>query len=264
MEQKPNMLARNKTWSVVAKPQNLKPIICKWVFKRKKDQNGNVTRYKARLVARGYSQIQGLDFTETFAPVVRFTTLLAFLKFVAINNWSIKQFDVERAYLNAILSEEIYMEAPPGMDIDHNKCLRLPKSLYGLRQSAKAWYDLLQTILKQAGLKRNESEWGLFVGKDAIAVIYVDNCLCTGISEEAIENLYKILNKNFTVKNVGDPKWFLGIHIMRNWKAKCFELSQYHHIQHILKDLKMDDCKPTSIPLPTNSKTSIIFWNRNT
>jgi hypothetical protein len=148
MQEEFNNFTRNDVWSLVECPkQNV--IGTKWVFRNKQDENGVVTKNKARLVAKGYTQVEGLDFGETYAPVARLEAIRILLAFATHHNFKLHQMDVKSAFLNGPISEEVYVEQPPGFEDPQfpNHVYKLHKALYGLKQAPRAWYECLKEFL---------------------------------------------------------------------------------------------------------------------
>lgn len=145
MKEELEALHNNKTWSLVIPPPNTNIVTCKWVFKVQKNSDGSFSWRKARLVARGFNQVEGVNFHETFSPVVKFTTVRLVLSFAVSNNWEMRQVDVNNAFLHRDLQEEVYMAQPPGFShkVFPNHVYKLQRSLYGLRQSPHVWYEKL-------------------------------------------------------------------------------------------------------------------------
>ncbi|MFS7952191.1 putative RNA-directed DNA polymerase [Helianthus anomalus] len=145
-------LLRNQTWNVVDLPANRKPIGCKWVYKIKYKANGEIERYKARLVAKGYNQREGLDFGETFSPVVKMVTVRCILSLAVQNGWMLYQLDVNNAFLYGSITEDVYMTLPEGYySKNDNKVCKLVKSLYGLKQAPRKWNEKLTNVLCDVG-----------------------------------------------------------------------------------------------------------------
>ena len=143
-------LHRNKTWEVVPTPSDRRIVDCKWVFKHKLDANGEIAKYKARVVAKGFSQVHGMDYDETFAPVAYYDSLRLLLALAAHNNWTPMQYAVKSAFLYGTLNERTYLQLPPGYR-KPGTCVRLNKCLYGLKQSPREWYSRLSTFLSELG-----------------------------------------------------------------------------------------------------------------
>ncbi len=152
MEDELKSIEANKTWTLVDLPKGRTAVGSKWVFKLKRDVNGNVSRYKARLVARGFSQKFGIDYDEVFAPVVRIVTFRMLLAIAARNKMKVKHFDIKAAFLNGEIQEEIYLQQPPGFQ-QGNKVGRLHKSLYGLKQAARSWNSAIHNVLTRIVLR---------------------------------------------------------------------------------------------------------------
>jgi len=146
-------LHKNQTWKLVPCTPNLHVIGSKWVFKSKLKPDGSLDRLKARLVAKGYHQIDGVDYTETFSPVIKPGTIRLIITIALVHKWPIRQLDVENAFLHGVLSENIYMEQPPGMvDLQYpNHVCKLQKALYGLKQAPRAWFDRFSSFLINYG-----------------------------------------------------------------------------------------------------------------
>jgi hypothetical protein len=203
----------------------------KWVYKIKRDANGNIERYKARLVAKGYIQKQGVDFEEVYAPMSKHTTLRALLAVVAARDMELHQLDVKTAFLNGELEEEIYMqqaqgykEGGPGM------VCHLKKTLYGLRQTPRAWHTRLKVELEALGFRASETDPALFVkgaGRQATYVlVWVDDILVAGLDREEIAAVMELLGAVFDVRDLGETTYFLGMEVTRDREARTLKLTQ--------------------------------------
>lgn len=199
----------NHTWSLVPLPPNKTSISSRWVYKVKPGTRGDLTRYKARLVARGFEQKDGVDFLDTFAPVVRWETIRTLIAIAVHLNWPIHQLEVLAAFLNGILKEDVYMHQPPGfvkLGAEHLVC-KLHKSLYGLKQSPRARYARLHTTLLAWRLTQSNSDPNLYfahIGTDTIALlVYVDDILLTGSNPQLITQLKSHLHQNFKTNDLG-------------------------------------------------------------
>ena len=164
MQEELQQFERNEVWELVERPSHQSVIGTKWVFRNKTDCDGIITRNKARLVAQGYRQEEGIDYEETFAPVARLEAVRLFLAFAAFKGFKVYQMDVKSAFLNGLLQEEVYVEQPPGFsDSKHpNKVFRLKKALYGLKQAPHDWYETLSVFLEENGFTKGSTEKTLF------------------------------------------------------------------------------------------------------
>ncbi|KAJ0579128.1 putative RNA-directed DNA polymerase [Helianthus annuus] len=167
-------LHKNGTWSLVPRVDT-NVVDCKWVYRLKTDSNGNISRYKARLVAKGFRQQSGVDYHETFSPVVKPVTIRTVLSLAVSNNWPVKQLDAQNAFLHGDLEETVYMTQPPGF-VDptkpHHVC-RLHKSLYGLKQAPQAWFTKLSTALQQVGFYGSKTDPSLFIYNHRGSIVYM-------------------------------------------------------------------------------------------
>ena len=167
MEEEIQAIKKNDTWELASLPCGHQAIGVKWVYKAKKNSKGDVERYKARLVVKGYKQKQGVDYDEVFAPVARLETIRLLLSLAAQNHWKIHQMDVKSAFLNGNLVEEVYIEQPLGFVVEgcEDKVLRLKKALYGLKQAPRAWNNRLDNYFQENGFTRCIHEYALYVKK---------------------------------------------------------------------------------------------------
>ncbi|RVW35969.1 Retrovirus-related Pol polyprotein from transposon TNT 1-94 [Vitis vinifera] len=221
--------------------------------------DGNVDRYKARLVAKGFTQSYGIDYQETFAPVAKLNTVRVLLSLAANLDWSLHQLDVKNAFLNGDLEEEVYMDIPTGLETtsNFNKVCRLRKSLYGLKQSPRAWFERFTKVVKGYGFVQCQSDHTLFVkhfseGKLTIIIVYVDDIILIGDHEEKIDLLKKLLTKEFEIKDLGNLKYFLGMEIARSKKG--IVVSQRKYVLDLLNETGMLGCKPAETPMDTTVK----------
>ena len=206
-----------KTWSLVSLPQGATPIGSGWIHKTKLNADGTVQKLRSRLVARGNEQEEGVDFLETYSPVVRTATVRMVLHIAVIERWDIKQLDVKNAFLHGDLSETVYMRQPPGFEdkeYPEYVCL-LHKAIYGLKQAPRAWFDKFSSYLIQFGFVCNTWLPSLFVyqkDRDVIfLLLYVDDMVLTGNNQTLIQRLLKDLSKQFRMKDMGPLSYFLGI-----------------------------------------------------
>ncbi|KAB2628036.1 hypothetical protein D8674_032831 [Pyrus ussuriensis x Pyrus communis] len=216
------------------------------------ETNGSIDRYKARLVAKGYTQTYGVDYQETFSPVAKMNTVRVLISLAANMNWPLKQFDVKNAFLHGNLEEEVYMDFPPGYSAGRSTGVcRLRKSLYGLKQSPRAWFDRFTQVMKKIGYYQSHSDHTLFVKrrqeKVTALIIYVDDMIITGDDCDEISRLQRNLAAEFEMKNLGDLKYFLGVEVARS--SKGIFLSQRKYVLDLLKETGMLGCKPVDTPI---------------
>lgn len=188
-----SVLVKNNTWKLVLPPSDKNVIGCKWVFKVKRHSDGSTSRYKARVVANGFHQKPGFDYQETSSPVAKPTTIRTLLSLPVMNNWPLQQVDVNNAFLNGILEEEVYMSQPPGFiapGTDHMVC-KLVKSLCGLKQALRAWFEKFKSVLVALGFRGSRADNSLFIknsgGFCLYVLVYVDDLVITVSSVEMVE-----------------------------------------------------------------------------
>jgi hypothetical protein len=250
------------TWELVERPRDTNVVDSKWVFRVKKDADGNISKWKARLVARGFMQVYGVDYFETFAPVAKLASIRSILAIAARNDWDISMFDFHSAYLNGELDEDIYMEQPPDYEAADRRCyvVKLHKTLYGLKQAGKKWYDSLCRALADIGFVRSEADSAVFfvhVGTDVIILaIHVDDSTMTG-SSVTLQNEFKArINAKFQLTDLGPISWLLGLAITRNRAMRTLSLSQHSYIDTLLRRFNLDDCKTLAQPLDLHVQLS--------
>lgn len=232
-------LVSKGTFKEVELPAGRKAIGSKWVFKLKTDADGKPVKYKARLVAQGFSQTRGIDFDETFAPVGRMASLRILLAVAASYDLSLHQADVEGAYLNGKIDVELYIAIPDGMTPTNPSCnaLRLYKSLYGLKQSGRTWWLELGSVLAKIGFVRCDNDWGLYVlrnsdGSPAMVMLaYVDDLLVAAKNVNDIKRVFAYLNKHWRITELGEAKHILGLKIERT--KHQIRLSQTAYIEKL-------------------------------
>jgi hypothetical protein len=227
MDEEINQLEKRNTWKWVSLPENRKAISSKWVYKIKENADGSIERYKARLVARGFTQEYGIDYNETFAPVVRSTTKRIMMAIAATEGWKIKQLDIKSAFVNATVDEDIYMKPPEGMKPKRDKqgnvlYLKLQRALYGLKQAGRNWYENLVKWLLSQNFKRSKVDPCLFVklknksrGYMAISC-YVDDLDILVENENDYANFMKALKNKYEISDLGDLDWSLGINVYQS------------------------------------------------
>jgi histone deacetylase 1/2 len=254
-------LMKNKTWHLVPPQKGRNVIGCKWVYKIKRKSDGSLDRYKARLVAKGYKQRFGIDYEDTFSPVVKATTIRIILSVAVSRGWSLRQLDVQNAFLHGVLDEEVYMQQPPGFEDSNrpNYVCKLDRALYGLKQAPRAWYSRLSAKLVALGFKRSKADTSLFFyskgGITMFVLVYVDDIIVASSTENATTALLKDLKEDFALKDLGELHYFLGIEVSK--VCNGIILTQDKYASDLLKKVGMSDCKPVSTPLSTSEKLSL-------
>ncbi|OUC41357.1 integrase core domain protein [Trichinella nativa] len=257
----------NQSWEPAVLPPHKKAIKSKWVFKTKYKEDRTIEKRKARLVARGYSQLQGIDYEDTFAPTLGYSSLRYLLSLAAKYNLEVDQMDVVTAFLNPSLNEEIYMELPTGVGDENNKYCRLRKSIYGLKQASRAWYGMLDDTLRSFGLNRLKNEpciYFLWKNKIFLAVgVYVDDLLILSNNESSKNELKMALCERFKMKDLGKAHWCLGIRIMQDVENGTLSIDQEQYIEELLHRFRMSDCKGVKTPLDHNQALSKAMMPRS-
>ena len=231
----------------------------RWVFQVKLNVDGSFERCEARLVAKGYSQRYGIDFEETFSPVVKMSTVRCVIALAACRKWKLFQLDVNNAFLHGDLIEEVYMQVPEGYLNPLNLVCRLRKSVYGLRQSSRRWSYKLATELIAQGFVQSKNDYSLFTytkGTDiTILIVYVDDIVITGSTEEHIAFIKHHLDVTFTIKDLGILHYFLGIEI--TYVPDGIVLSQKKFSTDLLNTCDFSIPTTTVSPLPLHLKLSL-------
>lgn len=254
MEEELTALEQNNTWKLTDLPPGKKPIGSKWVYKIKLKVDGKVERYKARLVAKGYNQEYGIDYTEVFSPVAKLATVRVLLAVAVSMDWHIYQLDVNNAFLHGFLHDDIYMSLPQGYKGEHSgKVCKLIKSLYGLKQTSREWNtEFCKCLFANRFTQSTADPCLFFKGEGATyisLIVYVDDVLVVSPSLHLIQELKTLLHEAFTIKDLQEAKYFLGMEIIRT--SSGTSLNQRKYILDILSAAGMIGCKSTATPLPT-------------
>ena len=248
-------LEKLRTWELVNPPPGANLIGSRFHFKRKRGPDGEIQSYKARVVAKGFKQVYGIDFYDTFAAGVKLATECLILAYAAKEDWEIQQLDIKSAYLHAELDEEIYMKPPPGYlpKGQEGKVCLLRKGLYGLKQAGRKWYQTLHNTFQGLGFTRSHADHSVFYvsgGDNSIIVaVSVDDMTMAAKRMATIDWLKAELSKRFEITDLGDIHWLLGVKITRDRQNRTITLSQGAYIESILNDFGMADCKPTLTPM---------------
>lgn len=248
-----NSLMQNNTWTLVEKPVDASVIDNKWVYKIKYKSNGDIDRYKARLVVRGFTQEYGVNYYETFSPVVKFPSMRTILAIAASKNMLMKQFDIKTAFLNSELDETIFMKQPIGYGDGSDKVCKLNKSLYGLKQASRAWNKKFTKFIEQFNFKVSKADPCVFVhsNDETYLTLYVDDGLIVSKNAELIKNVIDYLKQHFEV-NAFEAESYLGLQIKRQSNGSIL-LHQQNYANRVLNRFNMHECNKVATPADTNA-----------
>eukprot|EP00253_Pinus_taeda_P017407 PITA_17407 len=232
----------------------------KGVYRTKYGPNGKVDKHKARIVAKGFSQVEGIDYTETFSPIAKMKSVRLVLSLAATFKWEIHQMDVKYAFLHGDLHEEIYMEQPIGfIQTDSSLVCRLKKSLYGLKKAPQAWYAKMDSFLLETGFSRCHYDNIVYTKKVCktliILVLYVDDLILTDSDPNLINHVKSNLKKKFEMTDLGLLHYFLGLQVLQSKEG--IYLSHYKYVSDLLYHFHMEDCKPTPSLFQSGTKLSV-------
>ena len=250
----------NQVWEIVQLPQGHKAVGCKWVFKTKRDCNGKIERYKARLVFKGFNQKEGIDYNETFAPVSRKDSLRIIMALVAHYDLELHQMDVKTAFLNGDLEEEVYMRQPEGFIIEGQEDMvcKLKKSIYGLKQASRQWYLKFHEIITAFDFTENIVDPCIYLkfsgSKFIFLILYVDDILLASSDLGLLRETKDYLSTNFEMKDMGEASYVIGIEIFRDRSQGILGLSQKAYIDKILERFGMTNCSSSPVPLQKGDK----------
>jgi len=254
MENEIQSLHDNQTWELVDLPVNKKAIPSKWVYKTKNNPDGTIERYKARLVIKGCAQKKGIDYDQTFSPVVRNTTIRTLLSVAASERMHLLQFDVSTAFLYGDLQEEIYMEQPEGFQDGTSKACKLNRSLYGLKQAPRCWNTRLGNFLRKLGFKQSEADPCLFIlernKKKLLLALYVDDGIVAATDKCELSEFVEKLKLEFKIV-VKEATYFVGIEINQRSDGSL-KISQESYTKKILDQFGMRDCRPCVTPITSS------------
>lgn len=267
MNEELNSLQENQTWELVKLPHGRKPISSKWVFKVKRDANGQINRYKARLVIKGCAQRHGIDYSETYSPVVRYTSIRYLFALAAKHDLEINQMDAVTAFLQGNLDEDIYMFQPDGFSNGTELVCHLKKSLYGLKQASRVWNIKLNDAFIEFGLNRSKIDPCVYFKIDGkcmlFVAVYVDDIMIFSNDSTMKNQLKADLMKRFKMKDIGEVSSVLGMRVRRDKRLGTISIDQTNYINEVLRRFDMQNCNPISTPMDHNQKLSIEMSPRN-
>ncbi|KAL4021580.1 hypothetical protein IC575_020386 [Cucumis melo] len=259
MDEEIEAIEQNNTWELIDLPKGHKTIGVKWVYKTKLKENGEVDKYKACLVAKGYKQEFGIDYKEVFAPVARHDTIRLVVSLAVQNSWPIFQLDVKSAFLHGELQEKVFVDQPPGYVKvkDEHKVYRLKKTLYELKQAPRAWYSHIDAYFTKEGFKKCPYEHTLFTKiedgrKLLIVCLYVDDLIFTGNDSAMIEKFKRSMMVEFEMSDLRKMHYFLEIEVVQS--TSVIFISKKKYAQEMLDRFRMANCNPVSMPMEVGLK----------
>jgi hypothetical protein len=260
MQSEMDAVETNRTWELADLPHGHRAITLKWVFKLKRDEAGAIVKHKARLVARGFLQQEGIDFDDAFAPVARMESVRLLLALSAQQGWHVHHMDVKSAFLNDDLKEEVYVHQPPGFAIPgkEGKVLRLCKVLYGLRQAPRAWNAKLDSTFKGMSFTPSPHEAAIYRrgnGGSALLVgVYIDDLVITGAKDAEVTAFKEEMKATFQMSDLGHLSFYLGIEVHQGDSG--ITLRQTAYAKRIVELAGLTDCNPALTPMEERLKLS--------
>lgn len=258
-------LEDNGTWLICSLPEGKQAAGCKWVFKVKLNVDGTLERYNARLVAKGFTQQEGLDYVETFSPVAKLATVKLLLAVAAAKGWSLSQLDISNAFLNGDMEEEIYMTLPPGYaarqgeSLPPNAVCKLKKSLYGLKHASRQWFLKFSATFLELGFHTSSGDHTLFLKNSGdvymSVLVYVDEIIIASSCDKAVDLLKTALKTSFKLRDLGTLCYFLGLEIARS--STGINICQRKYVLDLLTETGLIGSKPFSIPMDPSIKLSL-------
>jgi hypothetical protein len=245
----------NNVWDIVSRPKDTSMVSSKWIYKIKHAADGSVEKFKARFVARGFTQKEGIDYEETFAPVAWYTSIRTIIALAPVLGWKLHQMDAKQTFLNGKIEHEVFVEQPNGFVL-HNKgthVCKLRKALYGLKQAPRVWDDKIDGFLKSLGFQKIDADANMYFkvrgNQPVILILYVDDLFLTR-DEGLIAWCKRELTLEFEMKDLGLMHYFLGLEVWQR-QGEIF-LAQGKYTVDVLKRFGMMDCKSMSTPMVTN------------
>jgi hypothetical protein len=260
MKAEMDAVEKNRTWELADLPCGHRAITLKWVFKLKRDEVGAIIKHKARLVARGFLQREGIDFDDAFAPVARMESVRLLLALAAQEGWRVHHMDVKSAFLNGDLKEEVYVHQPPGFAIPgkEGKVLRLRKALYGLRQAPRAWNTKLDSTLRRMGFEQSPHEAAVYRrgngGNVLLVGVYVDDLVITGTKVAEVAAFKEEMKATFQMSDLGPLSFYLGIEVHQDDSG--ITLRQTAYAKRVVELAGLTDCNPALTPMEERLKLS--------
>lgn len=255
MKDEMKSMSINDVWDLVEISKGAKTMGSTWVYKTKRDSKGDIERFKGRLVAKGFTQREGIDYNETFSHVSSKDSFKIIMALVAHYDLELHQMDVKTAFLNGDLHEDVYMDQPEGFVMEGKEHLgcRLKKSIYGLKQASRQWYFKFDQVIKNFGFKENEVDNCIYVkfrGRNFVfLILYVDDILLASGDKNMLLETKRFFSSKFDMKDLGEAAYVLGIQIHRDRSRGILGLSQRAYIEKVLKKFNMHKCSASPAPI---------------
>ncbi|CAM8900446.1 unnamed protein product [Rhodiola kirilowii] len=253
MAEEINALLKNQTWVLVPASPMQHVVGSKWIYRIKRKSDGSVERYKARLVAKGFHQQYGIDYGETYSPVIRPATICTVLCLAVSRNWPLRQLDVKNAFLHGHLQEDVYMTQPPGF-IDPSRpshVCKLLKSIYGLKQAPRIWFESMSHFLFANGFHLSKADSSLFIyrhgGNSIFLLLYVDDIIVTANSNTLLTKFIASLSHGFDIKDLGPLHYFLGLQVAS--QADGLHINQLKYAHDLLDKYGLLHSQPVRTPV---------------
>jgi hypothetical protein len=246
-------LTSSQTWDLVPLPAGRRVVNSMWVYKAKTDASGAVSRYKARFVAKGCSQREGIDYTETFSPVIRLTSLRVFFNFAAARDLELGGLDIDTVFMYAPIKEDVYIRQPLGFDDGTTNVCHMRRCMYGLKQSPREFSELRRDWLVSHGWRQLMSDPCIYIfeadGVFAMIALYVDDIPVACNNTAWRVAFTALVRSRFDIKDQGDLSDIIGMHIIRDRAARTISLDQGKYVRELLDTHDMVDCKPSCLPM---------------
>lgn len=247
-------LCKQCTWEAVKRPPGVKVVDCKWVYKIKRSADESEAKFKSRLVARGFAQEYGVNYLETYAPVVKNSSVRVLMAMAVKCGFKVQQIDIKNAYINSELEEDVYMKQPEGFEQmkGDDVVLKLKKSLYGLKQSGNAWNKCLNSFLNEIEFKRMKTDPCVYKKGEKlediiILAVYVDDIIIFSRDSSSINELKSIINSKFKIDDIGQCEKVIGMRV--KCSAGVIKISQPDKISELCSELNMTDCRKVDSPM---------------
>jgi hypothetical protein len=257
MQEELENFERNQVWELVDPPPRCKPTGIKWVWKNKEGEKGELVRNNSRLVAQGFSQKEGIDYEETFAPIARLEVIRILLAFSVAKGFKLQQMDAKSAFLNGVLEAKVYVRQPLGFESEKypHRVYKLMKALYGLKQAPRAWYGRLRGFLFELGFEMGKVDQTLFLlrqGRDILIVqVFMDDIVFGGSSNSLVARFAEDMSREFEMNMMGELQFFLGLQIKQSKEGTFVHQAKY--TKDIVQKFKMEDSEAMETPMSTTT-----------